>query len=225
MNQHDIFATVEFKFCAGLAPDVDSASWLTTEELEVYGNRPEASRASWLLGRIVAKRLLMDRLPTDVRPKDVAVFSRDGLGRGMRPQVFVHGTPYPCSLSISHAGGAALAAITAREGLRIGVDLVPTFAPSPGFLSVAFSPSEAENVRWNRASPEGIWATKEAAYKAVSRTESFCPQDIEVSPREPGLMAFEARNEGKGRSGMARLISVGSLVGALAALDCGGGLA
>lgn len=169
-----------------------AACWLSADERAASGAMRSAERrASWLAGRILAKRLLLEAARTaghplaERRADELHVESRStNPGHGERPTLIVGGCDQPCAISIAHSQRGVLAAVSLDTTLLLGVDLVePALANHR--LQWTFTPGERA---WLAAGsddahrPEQLWAMKEALYKACQRGEGFSPQSIEVVP-------------------------------------------
>ncbi len=177
-------------------PALDRATadhWLSSSELKSWERtRSGERRATWLAGRIVAKRLLKqclidERQFASVVPREIHIESHSSIdGRGQRPCVFQSGREVRCTLSIAHTLRGALVAVATEPGVTLGADLVCGADCRPERLSWCFTPAER---RWLAASQsqsrmtERLWAMKEALYKACHADEAFVPQQIEVIPQ------------------------------------------
>ncbi len=176
-------------------PALDRATadhWLSSSELKSWERtRSGERRATWLAGRIVAKRLLKqclidERQCASVVPREIHIESHSNIdGHGTRPCVFQSGRDVQCTLSIAHTlRGAGRSGD--RAGINIGADLVCGADCRPERLSWCFTLAER---RWLAASQsqgpttERLWAMKEALYKACHGGEAFMPQQIEVIPQ------------------------------------------
>jgi hypothetical protein len=166
-------------------------AWLSrSERSRAAAVRDTAARDAWLSARHVAKRLVAAGLsgwpadPPADRLASIDIRSRDRLGRGIRPQVWVDGRPADCSLSLAHTGRRVF--VAAAAGNRpLGVDLTPLGAFERPAACWWLSAAERED-----AAPLGpaeaaehaarIWSVKEAVYKAVLSAEPFAPRAIEV---------------------------------------------
>jgi phosphopantetheinyl transferase len=168
-------------------------AWLSrSERRRAAAIRDTAARNAWLSARDVAKRLVAAGLPgwpadpPEGRLATIEIRSRDRLGRGIRPQVWVDGRRADCSLSLAHTVERVFVAV--RAGDRpLGVDLTPLIAfdrpAACWWLSAAerrdaatLGPTAAEHVA-------RIWSVKEAVYKALLSAEPFAPRMIEVRLR------------------------------------------
>ena len=169
-----------------------AALWLSGDELAAWtGMRSPRRKTTWLAGRIVAKRLLLELFAVELHPlasaraDELHIESRSArTGHGERPEVSVDGQVVPLALSIAHTERGALAAATLNTELTLGVDLV---TPTDAGQSLHWTFTEAERM-WLAASTDHahcaarLWSLKEALYKACQRGEGFAPRDIEVAP-------------------------------------------
>ena len=183
-------------------------AWLAPRERQVYaGLRDHRRRAEWLAGRIVAKRLVSERLRfacgTLSAPR-IEIDSGDGRRQRVRPRVLVDGRPLPGQLSIAHSGHALLVALAGDDQVSVGVDLLAPVNCGRGFTELWFTPRErrwlADGQLWPVA-----WAIKEAAYKATNRGEPFRPRAFEVLPHAGG--GFTCMLRGR-RPGLLRRLAV-----------------
>jgi len=170
--------------------------WLSPAEAETLAELSDAfRRRAWLAGRMLIKRLLLEEmLPgmdgyEEMRPAEIEIVSRDGLGRGVRPRVFVGGRQQPWRLSLAHCEDSVFAAASKDNNVSVGVDLVPREIGGRGFAECWLTPQEHR--AWGSFGEDQglakIWAVKEAAYKAGGQGESFQPTSYEVLPAENGL--------------------------------------
>ncbi|MEX0679046.1 MAG: 4'-phosphopantetheinyl transferase superfamily protein [Pirellulales bacterium] len=183
------------RYAALMEPAADqsdaAARWLSPGECRAWHRmRSPQRRATWLAGRMLAKRLLLESLALsgelDSWPSgaEIHIESVDA-GHGQRPSVFVWGRPLHWALSISHTARGVLAAVTTEPGVTLGVDLVCRRDHPTNRLAWCFTPAE---LRWlaagpaHRREPEQLWAMKEALYKACQQGEGFAPRRIEVVP-------------------------------------------
>jgi phosphopantetheinyl transferase len=191
----------------------EAARWLSAEELAAWSSmRSPARQATWLGGRIVAKRLLLELLAwkqdplMDSHATSIQIDSRSmRTGHGERPEVSIAGRRVQVALSIAHTERGALAAAalntaaSALERLALGVDLV---TPTDAGRSLSWTFTDAERL-WLAHSADytnsaaRIWAMKEAIYKASQRGEGFSPRDIDVAPGQP--TQYPQRNAGRDR--------------------------
>ncbi len=147
-----------------LADVPDGEEWLGEDERRVLaGLRVERRRADWRLGRWTAKAAVGAWL--EVPPARVQILGApDGA-----PEALLDGARVPLSVSISHRGGRALAAVIAAPCL-VGCDLEVIEARSAAFIREWFAASEqrlmADCAPAERALLANlIWTAKEAAAK------------------------------------------------------------
>ena len=191
---------------------------LSPEERDTHVHIRNQRRAGeWLAGRILVKRWLAQRLEPGVRPAHITVVSTDGFGRSVAPRAFWRGRMLPERFSIAHAAGMVLVTLASRPDVRVGADVVSLQAVAPNRLAMWLTAAETAWV--NSATTElsvwragAIWACKEAAYKAVNRTEAFRPAEILVEPRDGDVWQANAA----GQCSHIRLIELGGYVGAAA---------
>jgi 4'-phosphopantetheinyl transferase len=140
-------------------------------------------RAEFLLGRWTAKKLLSSVL--GCAPDHRLEIRPDASGR---PQAFLDGRALPVSLSISHRGGLAFAAVD-DTGEPLGADLELIEARSDAFVRDFFTPREAEVVsRGDREVLANlIWSAKESALKALGEGLRLDTRavEIEIAPGAP----------------------------------------
>ena len=174
--------------------------WLSPAERRALNRmRSPQRQATWLAGRMLAKKVLMKSLAdtTDLIgiPSGAEIhIESTGAGHGQRPSVFVSGRPLDFALSIAHTARGILVAVATEAGVTLGVDLVCRHDLQTKRLAWCFTPAE---LRWLAAAPaegrvpERLWAMKEALYKACQQGEGFAPRRIEVvpgvDPRYPAL--------------------------------------
>ncbi len=174
------------------------APWLSTVELAAWsGMRSPDRKATWLAGRIVAKRLLLELLAgeppswADLHASSIGIDSLSTrAGHGERPEVTFAGQRIPVALSIAHTERGALAAaamessVSSGGTIALGVDLV---APTEASSSLHWTFTDAERL-WLASSTNHarcaarLWGMKEAIYKASQRGEGFTPREIDVTP-------------------------------------------
>jgi 4'-phosphopantetheinyl transferase len=162
--------------------------WLSADELRAWQRwQNHERRATWLAGRMLAKRLLGERLAA---PAEIHIESRASDGQhGERPVAFVAGRPVDWALSIAHSERGVLVAISRERGVRLGVDLVGR-AATRGRLDWTFTEAERRRLADGSRLPEQLWAMKEALYKACQQGEGFMPARIEVVG-EAGYPGFD----------------------------------
>ncbi len=183
-------------------------AWLAPRERQRYADlRDPRRRGEWLAGRIVAKRLVSERLRpafATISPARIEIDSGDGRSRRLRPRVLVDGQPLGWQLSIAHSGRSLLVALASNGRLGVGVDLLEPVHCGRGFAELWFTPRERRWLGDPRLWPVA-WAIKEAAYKATNRGEAFRPRTFEVLPVPSGGFACLLRGR---QPGVLRRLSV-----------------
>jgi phosphopantetheinyl transferase len=177
-------------------PEFLASRFLAFEEYGDYAlMRHPLRRRDWLGARVCLKVMLLRRGGLD-DPLQCAV-TKDGRGRPSLSMARGAGaaTGYDCS--ISHKGRFACAALSARPGVRIGVDveeisarlvrLAPSFTGDRDVLGGASTPEERLTI---------LWALKEAGSKALGTGMGLRFSDIgceEVGERRHRLTTPDGR--------------------------------
>lgn len=165
--------------------------WLTPGEERIASDLDEGRRADWIAGRLAAKRAVVGLLAAagaalslrsvEIRPGksgapralvrpaflsagDVLARARAGGSRGPAPASRL-------ALSLAHRDGRALAAATL--GGRVGVDLERSWAVHPATLRYFGPHPERGAFLRGGADPTGLWALREAAWKALECAPSL----------------------------------------------------
>lgn len=129
-------------------------------------------RHDWLLGRWVAKRLLLDVLG-DAPP----------ILQATSGAPCVEGYPNLC-LSISHSGDYAFCA--ALWNAQVGVDIEQVTPHSSEFIEDYFTPDEQEMIRYAPDfMPTLLWSAKEAALKALHLGLRADTRSVNIMPWAP----------------------------------------
>lgn len=170
-----------------------ATDWLTDGERETLaGLQAQRRREEWLLGRWLAKKLILDQArvtpitPAPLGECDVEIFSLDGLGRRTRPRIMIGGLAQSWSLSIAHSEDLVLVALSTHPRVSVGVDVVAVQSWTNSSLEMWFTTAERRWIETGAARPSTLWAIKEASYKAVNQGEPFVPRKIEVRPEPDG---------------------------------------
>lgn len=168
--------------------DPAAARWLSPAERRAWDRLRDAERrATWLAGRILAKRMLIARLAETnnfglPEPAEIHIETRSSDGtHGERPRVFIGGRPLDWALSIAHTSRGALAALGCEPRVTLGVDLVCR-QTGGNRLQWTFTAAERRWLASTGRHSEQVWAMKEALYKACQQGEGFVPGQIEVVP-------------------------------------------
>ncbi|RLB55853.1 MAG: hypothetical protein DRI34_09980 [Deltaproteobacteria bacterium] len=146
----------------------------------------------WLLGRALAKQLLVELLNSHNgrtwSPRDIVVERSE---QGAPLARTASGRPLGVSLSISHHQELALCALCPEDAGHLGVDLERIEPRSPAFLEDYYTPAERRLI----AAQEGLsaeqattvlWCLKEAGLKALGTGLKVNPTRIETHELEPG---------------------------------------
>ena len=144
-----------------------SDAWLAPGEArKLHGMRFEKRRSDFRLGRFTAKRLIAAMIAPGA---DLARIDVENDREGA-PHVGMDGGPAPCSLSISHRGGVALAAV-GPSGMRLGCDVEQIEPRSEAFVADDLDAAERARLREAPAAERNAlanlyWSAKESALKA-----------------------------------------------------------
>ncbi len=138
----------------------------------------------WKLGRWTAKLAVGRYLAAASESLEIRT-SRDGA-----PEAYVAGEPAPVSLSISHSGGVALAAV-GEPGLALGCDLELIDVRTVEFVLDYFTEAEASMAL--AAAPDRqpllctlVWSAKESALKSLREGLRRDTRSVSVSVAGPG---------------------------------------
>lgn len=202
----------------------NSARFTSVERREARRIRDPDRRRSWLLGRLLARRCILDHLGRDAgrpcgdRAVRIHIDSGDIRHHRTRPLVSVDGQHQPWSLSIAHTRSAALVALAGDAHVSVGVDLVVPVSCGPGFARLWLTGAERA---WVGNPPDPIrtarvWAVKEAVYKACNQGEPFRPARIEVFPRPGGQYMSSCDSRPLPRGSAIRVLQFDRCIAALA---------
>jgi len=160
-------ATIHWLTQASLDPPL-SEGWLTAgEQAALAGLHVAKRRSDWLLGRWTAKRALAPSLGCVSQLCRLEVRAAESGA----PEVFLDGQAVPVTLSLSHAAGRGLCAVTAA-GIALGCDLERIEPRSSAFVSDYFTDDEQRSIAAAPASDRAcivtlLWSAKESALKAL----------------------------------------------------------
>ncbi|HEX2021628.1 MAG TPA: SDR family NAD(P)-dependent oxidoreductase, partial [Candidatus Thermoplasmatota archaeon] len=136
-------------------------AWLSGAEQAALAALPvEKRREEWLAATLAAKTAL--RTAGDAR-----AHAQIEVLRGSDGAPLAHG---PHGLTLSHAGGVAVARVFDAATERVGVDVESVEPRSPAFEDEAFSPEERAGFPQGADRPAAVtlaWAAKEAILKAL----------------------------------------------------------
>jgi 4'-phosphopantetheinyl transferase len=154
------------------ASDVPFGHWWLSEHERVRRDclPVPKRRADWLLGRWTAKCAVTAYLNL---PPDLEGFAAIELRPALSgaPEVFLHGSPAPVALSLSHSRGFALCAV-AQAGVELGCDVETVEPRTPAFLADYFVDEEQRLVARTPAARRDqvltlLWSAKESTLKAL----------------------------------------------------------
>ncbi|MGZ8649903.1 MAG: 4'-phosphopantetheinyl transferase family protein [Solirubrobacteraceae bacterium] len=138
--------------------------WLGPRERAVLaGLRIAKRREDWRLGRWTAKTAVAAQLGTE--PARIEILAAaDGA-----PEAWLDGAPAPVSVSLSHRGGRAVAAVATAPAV-VGCDLELVEPRSPAFLREWLTPHEQALVAQQAGAERDrlanlLWSAREAAAK------------------------------------------------------------
>jgi phosphopantetheinyl transferase len=194
------------------SPTADITRWLTIRERTVLDSfQFEKRRREWLLGRLVAKRLVCDllheRLTREVDPLAIEVWRRPN-GAPLVLSADDHlpwasGSPLPLDLSLSHSHGAVLCGAfwfgrQSASAPRLGVD-VEQIDPRPPdlfrdyFTEIEHRYSEEAQCGTRDERATLIWSGKESTLKALGKGLTVDTRSVTClpAPGEPSSDALE----------------------------------
>jgi phosphopantetheinyl transferase (holo-ACP synthase) len=178
----------------------DLRLWLGSAELEEYAIlRHPPRRTEWVAGRWLLKKMLHQRLTdgpfaAQPDPLDITILSRDGQGRSAAPRALINGRALAGHISLAHHQGIVWAAFAASAETRVGIDVVPARPVEQSLSAHWYTPRERE---WLDRSRDpllgaGVWAAKEAVYKATNHGEPFAPAQYEIDEPLGGRWTWTA---------------------------------
>jgi len=149
-------------------------AWLHPQEAISASKLRDASRRqAWILGRIAARQLLLERVcAPGVCPRQVQIISQRARHQGCAPQVFVDGVLQNWSLSLSHSPTWVAVALTV--GGTVGIDVVDLATVRPDRLAKLLGDGPWRDGRSQLSTAVG-WAVVEAAFKSLGGPQSFRP--------------------------------------------------
>ncbi len=164
---------------------------VSAREQALIGPRAtEKRREDFVRGRWIAKHLLAAGYPGS-RPDDYVILP-DTLGA---PVVYDESlTVLPVSLSISHTGGLAAAAVSAQPA-RVGVDVERFIDEPTAIVQEYFTQDERALCSGSggstvlRARATAIWSVKEALMKAIG-------EGLRIPAKAVGMMALRQERDG-----------------------------
>ena len=162
--------------------------WLSPAERDVLaGLGVPKRRTDWRLGRWAAKHAIArsNRVPMDLVE---ILAAADGA-----PEAWLGGARLGASVSLSHRGGRAMAAVAAGPAV-IGCDLELVEPRSPAFVR-----------QWLPASEQALLAPLDAAERACLANLLWCAREAAAKVRRAGLR-LDVRRARADLDGVARLL-------------------
>jgi 4'-phosphopantetheinyl transferase EntD len=193
---HCIERTAPLELLADQAAHCQPERWLHASEIEELAFlRSAQRRRTWQAGRWLAKLVLRSEVMSGrwqcLAPTQIAIISRDALGRGIQPKIQIDGRSCPSRLSIAHCDHFVAVAFSPQSDVEVGVDIVDIHTCSPNWIKFWFTSAEQREI--HRANDPWlapkIWAVKEATYKACNAGESFAPAKMKISRNWRGDIA------------------------------------
>ena len=180
----------------------DHLDWLHPSERRIADQlRTERRRQDWLLGRWAARTLLTELLGPETASSLAILPRSDG-----SPRPEVGGDELNLSLSLSHRGGAALAAV-APSG-AVGCDLELVERRSRGFVQDYFDESERRLIAAGTTEERmtlvaALWSAKESVLKLLGKGLTVDTRTLSVAPDSLSLdldwRSFVARETSSGK--------------------------
>ena len=158
--------------------------WLSRNELaRLVELRVPKRREDWRLGRWTAKHAVTSLLDLPSDPSALVAIEIRPADSGA-PEVFLHGSPAPVSISLTHRDGLGACAIAAA-GTILGCDLEVVEPRCDAFITDYFSAEEQALIM--RAPDDErfrllalLWSAKESMLKALREGLRLDPRAIEV---------------------------------------------
>jgi len=171
-----------------MRPARDGVRHLTPRERRIHeAFRFERRRGDWLAGRLAAKQVLLGWLDEPgLAPGDVEILPEESrLPLAYRVLEDGGNRMLPVSVSISHRGGAAAAAVLGAQSGTVGVDLEVMEPRSEALAEDNFTRHERDILRSLPSGPARwgigiVWSLKEAALKAAGLGLSVPATDAQV---------------------------------------------
>jgi phosphopantetheinyl transferase len=174
----------------------DAHRWLhPRERTQIERFASAERRASWLWGRIVAKRLLLNIWDyPKLLPWEICIQSHDDAQQGIAPVAWIKEQRVPSQLSISHSGEWIAAAWS--QDARVGIDIIENRAHAP----LAWWQAPGEDL-----APTTAWSVREAAFKCLPVGERFRPRMLDVTPIDAQQFAWNYRSATQSAQGTAQI--------------------
>lgn len=189
-------------------------AWLThAERAEGARWRNPKQYAQWQWGRVAAKQLLLTH-GIGGQPVDIEILAG---AKSRRPLVRLQGQPWKGMLSISHTDDLVYVAMA--RGRRLGCDVLDARELSAAFQQTWFVESERRWLNDRPSAAAGLWAAKEAVYKALNSGEGFAPHRIELQPNSQDRYRCRYRGQTLGGNYLIQTAERGNHVTAIAMFD------
>lgn len=198
----DRLVRIESERCVALLASIDETSDFSTVSLDRFLSENEtarlreirsvAYRKSWIIGRYLAKALILRErkrleIPRFAAWNDLNVRTRDESGRGVRPNCSWQKHPIDRFFSISHSESLVMVAMGKKPETAVGCDLVVRHGVTSGIVETFFLPSECHpDSQRDDIHDDCVWAVKEAAYKTLGNGRSFRPRRWKAERLGPG---------------------------------------
>ncbi len=183
MNRQYVYRCMDKEGLRGMWNHMKAEEWFSEGERAILADFRNRTRLEeWMLGRLLAKQLILENLDGVPYPSEIQIYSRSGLGNCMRPQIVMDGRLLDCVLSIAHSRQSVLVAFSKTTSVLIGADIEALEARGPHFSAIWLTEDE-RNWLQTQGRPHlvsVVWAIKEAAYKAINMGHRFIPRRIEV---------------------------------------------
>jgi 4'-phosphopantetheinyl transferase len=138
---------------------------LSERERALLTALPEHRQPEWLRGRHACKQVARELLGPECPPHHVEVLP----GVHGEPRLHGPGGLESLEVSLSHARGLSVAAMTARG--RVGVDVEPVASIPERLWHLFLTPAERARCAREPGLAQRLWLLKEALYKALRPRE------------------------------------------------------
>ncbi|MHB8878887.1 MAG: 4'-phosphopantetheinyl transferase family protein [Myxococcaceae bacterium] len=153
------------------------------EEQLLAGLTFPARRKKWLLGRVAAKRLLLEALAASrgASPPPTAITVANEPSGAPYAELTGEGR-LPWAISLSHRGDLGLCALSTEPGVLLGADLEMVEPRDPALVRTFFTAHEQATVA---AEPGAravarIWSAKESVLKALGLGLRLDTREVEI---------------------------------------------
>ena len=190
-------------------------AWLHPQEAEWAHKWVDGSRRqAWILGRIAAKQLLLEKVCSKaICPRQIQLISRSSASRGCPPLALIDGVVQDLSLSLAHSRDWIAVALAPAK-CPIGIDVVDLDAVHPEHLTAIIS-SESRPASRSRLATAIRWAVIESAFKTLGHQQAFRPGQFSLRLDGPASVAWRYSGTGDNWRGHAQWWPRGGAVVAL----------